>query len=284
MVRVRRRHRRLHPGCPKSVASHPNDIWAADYKGQFRLKNGEYCFPLTISDLFSRYLLGCDAHDAISHLKTMSYFRTLFAQYGLPNRIRTDNGVPFATNAIARLSRLSVWFITLGIYPELIEPGRPEQNGIHERMHRTLKAEAAIPPERTPHLQQQRFDAFRHEFNSERPHEAIGLRRPAQLYTPSLRKMPKTVATYDYPGHYLVRKVSRQGAIRAFKNQIFVASPLSEQYVGLEEIDDGIYDVFFCFYHIGRYHHGQNKLADVISRVPISRRLVDAPWKGVTHV
>jgi putative transposase len=146
LVKPRHRGKWLHLGCPKSHASEPNEILAADYKGQFRLRNSSYCFPLTVSDLAVRFLLGCDAHPAVSLERTMRYFRRLFQEYGLPQRIRTDNGVPFASNALARLSRLSVWFITLGIYPELIEPGHPEQNGIHERMHRTLKAEACIPP------------------------------------------------------------------------------------------------------------------------------------------
>jgi putative transposase len=123
LVKPRRRYRRAHPGCPKSIPQGPNDIWGADYKGQFRLKNGEYCFPLTVSDLSSRFLLGVDAHPTISLEKTVRHFRVLFDTYGLPNRIRTDNGTPFASNALARLSQLSVWFIKLGIYPELIEPG-----------------------------------------------------------------------------------------------------------------------------------------------------------------
>ena len=146
LAKPRRRHRRAHPGCPKTRPAGPNDIWAADYKGQFRLKNGKYCFPLTVSDLASRYLLGCDAHPAISLERSQAHFKRLFEIYGLPNRIRTDNGVPFASNALARLSQLSVWFIRLGIYPELIEPGKPQQNGVHERMHKTLKEEATIPP------------------------------------------------------------------------------------------------------------------------------------------
>ncbi|MCU0918389.1 MAG: DDE-type integrase/transposase/recombinase, partial [Planctomycetes bacterium] len=137
LVRPMRRHHRAHPGCPKAVAAGPNDIWAADYKGQFRLKNGQYCFPLTVSDLASRYVLGVDAHPTISYELTQKHFQSLFEAYGLPNRIRTDNGVPFASDALARLSQLSAWWIKLGIYPELIEPGRPSQNGIHERMHRT---------------------------------------------------------------------------------------------------------------------------------------------------
>ncbi len=128
------------------MAAGPNDIWAADYKGQFRLKNAQYCFPLTVSDLASRYLLGVDAHPAVSYELTQRHFQCLFEAYGLPNRIRTDNGVPFASNALARLSQLSAWFIKLGIYPKLIEPGKPQQNAIHERMHRTLKQEATIPP------------------------------------------------------------------------------------------------------------------------------------------
>ncbi len=127
LIKPRRRYRRAHPGCPKSVPQGPNDIWAADYKGQFRLKNGAYCFPLTVSDLSSRFLLGVDAHPTISLGKTVQHFRGLFDAYGLPNRIRTDNGTPFASNALARLSQLSVWFIKLGIYPELIEPGEPQQ-------------------------------------------------------------------------------------------------------------------------------------------------------------
>jgi transposase InsO family protein len=277
LVKPRHRGKRLHPGCPKSRASEPNEIWAADYKGQFRLRNSSYCFPLTVSDLAVRFLLGCDAHPAVSLQRTMRYFRRLFQEYGLPQRIRTDNGVPFASNALARLSRLSVWFITLGIYPELIEPGHPEQNGIHERMHRTLKAEACIPPEYSLTRQQARFDAFRHEFNHERPHQALGMKRPAQLYRPSPREFPSKVPTYDYPNHYLVRRVSRQGAIRVFCNQIFVATPLMEHYVGLEEIDDGVYDLYFCFYHIGRYHHRENRLDGVISKVNAGRRLADRP-------
>jgi len=145
LVESKGRGRRAHPGCPKHRAEAPNDVWAADYKGQFRLKNGQYCYPLTVSDLFSRFLLGCDAHPQISLELTKAYFTLLFERYGLPNRIRTDNGVPFASSALARLSELSVWWITFGIYPELIEPGKPQQNGIHERMHSTLKSEATIP-------------------------------------------------------------------------------------------------------------------------------------------
>ena len=275
LVRSRRHHRRAHPGCPQTVAVEPNDVWAADYKGQFRLRNGRDCFPLTVSDLASRYLLGCDAHPEISMERTIQHFTWLFRTYGLPNRIRTDNGVPFASNALARLSHLSAWWIKLGIYPELIEPGEPQQNGVHERMHRTMKQEATIPPEGSVRSQQERFDRFQHQFNEERPHEALGMKRTAEVYRPSQRSMPRRIGTYDYPGHYLVRRVSRCGTIRVLSNQVFVSQTLNEDYVGLEEVDDGVYDLYFCFYQIGRYELRTNKIRDIVSRVPVSRRLLD---------
>ena len=249
----------------------PNDIWAADYKGQFRLKNGQYCFPLTVSDLYSRFLLGCEAHPAVSMEQTIAFFLRLFRKYGLPNRIRTDNGVPFASCALGRLSALQVVYIKYGVYPELIEPGKPQQNGIHERMHRTLKQEATIPPGSSLRAQQRKFDAFREEFNTDRPHEALGMVEPASVYRSSPREMPEHVGTYDYPEHYLVRRVSRCGTIRVFHNQIFVTQTLNEEYVGLEEVDDGIYDLYFCFYQIGRYELRTNRIQDIISRVPTSQ-------------
>ena len=275
LVKPRRHYRRAHPGCPKNVSAAPNDIWAADYKGQFRLKNGKYCFPLTVSDLSTRYLLGIDAHPAISLEKTFAYFRTLFETYGLPNRIRTDNGVPFASNALARLSQLSVWFIKMGIYPELIEPGKPQQNGVHERMHRTLKEEATIPPASCLRAQQQKFDRFREEFNQVRPHEAIGMKRPGEIYQASERSIPKRIETYGYPAHFLVRRVSRAGTIRVFHNQVFVSNTLHEDYVGLEEVADGVYDLYFCFYQIGRYELQLNKIQGIVSKVGLSVKRVD---------
>jgi transposase InsO family protein len=275
LVKRRRRYRRAHPGCPQTKAAEPNDIWPADYKGQFRLKNGKYCFPLTVSDLASRYLLGVDAHSAISLKRSKAYFRRLFEEYGLPKRIRTDNGVPFASNALARLSQLSVWFIKLGIYPELIEPGEPQQNGVHERMHRTLKQDATIPPASSLRGQQRKFDAFREEFNQERPHEAIDMKRPAELYQSSERGFPKKMETYDYPGHFLVRRVSRGGTIRVLGNQPFVSNVLQEDFVGLEEVDDGVYDLYFCFYQIGRYDLRENRVQDIVTRVGVGRKQID---------
>ena len=275
LARSRRRFRRAHPGCPRTSPQGPNDIWAADYKGQFRLRNGTYCFPLTVSDLASRYLLGVDAHPAISLELSQKHFARLFQEFGLPNRIRTDNGVPFASSALARLSALSVWFIKLGIYPELIEPGCPQQNAVHERMHRTLKREATIPPGSTLSAQQRKFDAFRREFNELRPHESLDMQRPAQLYRLSTRPFPRRIEPYDYPSHFLVRRVSRDGTIRVLRNQIFVSNTLHDDFVGLEEIDDAVFDLYFCFYQIGRYLLQSNKIQDIVSRVPVSRRQID---------
>lgn len=167
-----RRRAAGHPGRPSSSIVLPNDCWSADFKGHFRTGDGLYCYPLTVTDNYSRYLLGCQALAGTTHDASKAVFTRLFEHYGLPSRIRTDNGVPFAAPALGRLSRLSVWWIKLGVLPELIEPGQPQQNGRHERMHRTLKAETTKPPAASSRAQQRRFDAFVREYNEERPHEA----------------------------------------------------------------------------------------------------------------
>lgn len=267
-----RRLRRQHPGCPKTTCQAPNEIWTADYKGHFKMLNGQYCYPLTICDMHSRYLLGCSAHPAISLEGSKATFTRLFQTYGLPERIRTDNGVPFASSAIARLSALSVWWIKLGVYPEQIEPGKPQQNGKHERMHRTLKKEATIPPGRHLTAQQKRLTAFREEYNQERPHESLGMKTPAEVYTPSSRAMPDKIEGYDYPQHFEVRKVSRNGGIRWHHHRVPVSQTLIEDYIGFEEIDDGVYNVFFRELLIGRFFEELGIIKDVIKRVPIKHQ------------
>jgi transposase InsO family protein len=271
----KRRLRRKHPGCPKTIAQGPNDIWTADYKGHFKMRNGLYCYPLTVCDMNTRYLLGCHAHSAISLADTKAHFTRLFQEYGLPQRIRTDNGVPFASNALARLSTLSVWWIKLGIYPEQIEPGKPQQNGKHERMHRTMKKEATIPPEKNLRSQQDRFDIFRKEYNTERPHEALGQKTPSSFYVPSLRSMPKKLTHYDYPYHFEVRRVSRNSGIRWKARWVQVSVTLAEEYIGFEEVEDGIHDVYFCDLLIGRFVERTMKIQDVIKRVPIRQTSVE---------
>jgi len=191
MVPIKRYRRRIgHPGKPTSEILAPNDVWSADYKGQFRTGDGRYCYPLTVADGFSRYLLGCQALASTAGEGAKPIFTRLFQEYGLPKRIRSDNGVPFATNTLARLSTLSAWWVRLGILPELIEPGRPAQNGRHERMHRTLKAETTRPAAGSLAAQQRKFNVFREEFNHERPHEALDQQTPASCYTPRRGRCP----------------------------------------------------------------------------------------------
>lgn len=185
--------------------------------------------------------------------------------------------MPFASNALARLSQLSVWFIKLGIYPELIEPGKPQQNGVHERIHRTLKEEATIPPSADLQAQQKRFDRFRKEFNEVRPHEAIGMKRPAEVYRSSGRPMPEKIESFEYPWHCLVRRVSGSGTIRISSEQVFVSNTLRGDYVGAEEVDDGIYDLYFRFYQLGRYYLRYNTIRDIVSKVPMTKIRADHP-------
>jgi len=182
---IRKRRRLDHPGRPMTPMIAPNEIWTADYKGHFKTVDGLYCYPLTVADGFSRYLFDVRAFLSPAHEFTQPVFERLFQEYGLPKMIRTDNGAPFATTAIGRLSRLSVWWVRLGIFPELIEPAHPEQNGRHERMHRTLKAETVRPPAADKQKQQDRFDDFRQRYNHERPHESLGQQTPASVYQPS---------------------------------------------------------------------------------------------------
>ena len=243
----KRRPRRppKHPGSTPLLAAAPNAVWTADYKGQFRTGDGELCYPLTVCDAHSRFILSCHGLSSVEQYATLRQFERLFYEYGLPTAIRSDNGTPFATQAICGLSRLSVWWIKLGIDHQRIDPGQPQQNGAHERMHRTLKAETARPPKRDMASQQTRFDDWRAEFNADRPHDALGGAVPADRYVPSLRPMPDTLPEPGYPGHFEVRYVSRDGAIRLKKRQVFVSQALGGEHVGLEEVADGVWSVSF---------------------------------------
>ena len=258
----RRRAHRSHPGRPLTPMTAPNVIWTADYKGQFRLGDGRYCFPLTVQDGFSRYLLACRGLSGTTTVESRPVFVRLFQEYGLPELLRTDNGVPFATMALGRLSQLSVWWIRLGIYPELIEPAHPEQNGRHERMHRTLKRATARPPAPTARSQQQRFDVFRDQYNAVRPHEALGDATPASCYARSPRPYPSTLPPLEYPGHFEVRLVSANGGIRWLHDWVNVSHVLAGEYVGLEEIDEGEWDLYFGRLKLGRFHEPLRRIED----------------------
>ena len=260
--RRRKRPKRPHPGRPMTPMDEPNAVWTADFKGQFKTLDGHYCYPLTVQDGFSRFLLACEGLPRATIRGTKPVFKRLFQEYGLPQRIRTDNGPPFAANSLGRISQLAVWWIRLGIIPELIEPGKPQQNGRHERMHRTLKGETARPPQPNRRAQQLCFDRFRAEFNHERPHEAIGQRCPAELYVPSSRSLPKRLPRIDYPAHFEVRKVSTNGGIRWANQWVNVSKVLEGQYIGLEEVDDGLWHIFFAHVFLGYLHDDLRTVED----------------------
>lgn len=262
LVRPRRRRPRPgHPGRPQTPMAEPNGVWTADFKGQFKTGDGVYCYPLTVVDGYSRYLLGCQALLSTEHALVQPVFERLFREYGLPQVIRTDNGVPFATQAICRLSRLHVWWIKLGIRPELIQPAHPEQNGRHERLHRTLKAETTRPVAATARAQQRRFNQFRRGYNQERPHAALGHTPPASLYVPSPRPYPRRVPDVTYPVHFELRRVSRNGGIKFGSRWLNVSHVLAEEYVGLEEVDDGVWAVYFGPLLLGRFNQQDLKLS-----------------------
>ena len=259
----RKRIKRHHPGRPLTVAQRPNHIVTADFKGQFKTLDGVYCYPLTIVDEFSRCILAIHALLSTHQQPVKTVFRQVFQTYGLPEMIRTDNGNPFASSSLGRLSYLSSWWIRLGIIPELIQPGCPQQNARHERMHKTLKKETVIPPKADLRKQQRRFDEFREEFNNVRPHEALGMMTPAEIYTPSQKRMPKRVTDVEYPPHYEVRKVSDNAGIRLHGKRVLVGRVLAGKSIGLEEIDIGIWDVYYGPIWLGRLNEETGKIEDL---------------------
>jgi putative transposase len=267
------RHRRHigHPGKPTSQILAPNEVWSADFKGHFKTGDGRYCYPLTVADGYSRCLLGCQALSSTRVPEAKPVFTRLFKEFGLPKRIRTDNGVPFATNTLARLSQLSAWWVRLGILPEFIEPGKPQQNGRHERMHRTLKAETTRPPAATRRAQQHKFDRFRQEFNFERPHEALDMHTPASRYEVSPREMPTQLPPLEYPDRFEVRYVSANGGIRWNHQWVNVSHTCAGAYVGLEEIDDGIWNVYFGPLKLGRLLERHMRIEDAYGRLTRQR-------------
>lgn len=267
----RRSRRRFHHGPPGTPMDQPNAVWTADFKGQFRTGNGVYCYPLTVQDGATRFLLGCRGLRGPTTADSRLVFARLFRRYGLPERIRSDNGQPFASNAMGRLSTLSVWWVRLGIRPELIEPAHPEQNGRHERMHKTLKAATARPPQGDLATQQRCFDTFRRRYNTERPHEALGDVTPESRYVASTRPYHSTLAPLTYPGHFERRLVSRNGGIRWNKRWVNVSHLLAELDIGLEEIDDGLWNVYFGPVWLGRLHEAVGRIIDQLNR-PARRR------------
>jgi putative transposase len=239
-----------------------NQTWTTDFKGEFRTGDGRYCYPLTLRDGFSRFVLRCDGLPARTVDDTRRRFIRAFAEYGLPDRIRSDNGGPFAATGLARLSRLAVWWMRLGIVPERIAPGRPEQNGSHEQFHSVLKAETARPPAPTLAAQQRRFDRFCTEYNQVRPHEALGDQTPASRYRPSRRTLPRTLPPIVYPGHMEVRRVSGAGHI-SWRGPVFLTETLAREAVGFEEVDDGLWTVYFGTVALARFDERRREIQSI---------------------
>ena len=254
LVRARRPRRRLGRG-PATLArvTGPNTTWTTDFKGEFRLGDGQYCYPLTLRDAWSRFVLRCDGLLAPTLAETQRRFARAFAAFGLPDRMRSDNGVPFAGPGLAGLSRLAIWWIRLGIVPERIAPGRPEQNGAHEQFHAVLKADTARPPAANLRAQQRRFDRFRVEYNEVRPHEALNQEPPASHYVPSRRVLPTRLPPLEYPGHLEVRRVSHGGCISWRGEQPFLSETLAGEWVALEEVDDGVWTLYFATVALARF-------------------------------
>jgi transposase InsO family protein len=242
-------------------ANEPNDVWCIDYKGQFRLGDRSYCYPLTVTDQHSRYLLGCEGMAAISEEAAREACAELFRVNGLPKAMRSDNGAPFSSTGLAGLSKLSAYWLRLGIALERIRPGHPEENGAHERMHRTLKRETARPARANLLQQQERFDAFVEEFNCERPHEAIGLRRPAEVYRSSPRPCPKSLPELTYPTHDDAIEVNASGMVYlSRRGLVYLSAALAGHQVGIREEDDGQLLVSFLDQDLGHISLGKKFL------------------------
>jgi putative transposase len=268
VARSRRRRRCPAYAQPFATVTAANDVWCTDFKGWFRTADGGRCDPFTLTDAHSRYLLRCQAVARPDEEHVRPIFEAAFKEYGLPLAIRSDNGPPFASSGVGGLSRLAVWWIKLGISPERIVAGKPQQNGRHERVHRTLKQETAAPPALSLLAQQQRFDAFRMAYNEERPHEALGQKTPASRYAPALRRYPDRLEDPPYGGDVAVRRVRSKGQIKWAGELIFVGEALIGEPVGVVETEGGDWLVRYADVELGYIH-------------PQRRRLSPRPVRGV---
>ena len=255
LVEPRRRRRRATPSeKPLVEADVPNRVWPVDFKGHFRVGDGRRCDPLTITDACSRYSLECKALTLPKLEDVQECFVRVFREFGLPDVILSDNGPPFGSTGIGGLTRLSVWFIRLNVLPTRIEPGKPQQNGRHERFHLTLKQETADPPRQTIRAQQLAFTKFRRTYNEERPHEALGMRTPAEIYEPSTRPFPSKLPELEHPSGVEVRRVRENGSIKWHRQPVFLGEALKGQYVSLDPVGDGTFEVHFGPLLLGTFH------------------------------
>ena len=260
LVSRRKRRRYKAQGTGLSEAHSPNGLWCADYKGEFRLGNKQYCYPLTITDYRSRYLLACEGLESVKESGAFPVFERVFKEFGLPAAIRTDNGVPFASpHALFGLSRLSVWWLRLGIRIERIKPGHPQQNGRHERMHLTLKKETTKPPGYNFLQQQSRFEDFVEVYNNKRPHQALGGKYPGEIYTPSAREYHHPEAV-EYPFHERTIQVTQCGRICLNGRKVNFSTVFAGQYVGIREVADKVWLVSFMDYDLGLFDEEENRV------------------------
>lgn len=252
LISARKKRKRVQPYTqPFGEIAAPNDSWSIDYKGQFKLQDGLLCYPLTLSDNFSRFVLACDGFHRISGHRVMDILTLVFREYGLPRVIRSDNGTPFASTGLGSLTFLNVWLMKLGIVHERIRPGHPEENGRHERMHRTLKAETAMPPKANMLKQRVAFKAFQQEFNYGRPHEALDNERPGWVHTKSNRVYPGYLNEVEYSSDYIVRRVRQNGTIKWCGKEVYLTEALVAEAVGLLAVSGEEWIVCFGSMHVG---------------------------------
>ena len=263
LLQKKRRRRRNRPTKPILNPQAPNDVWCTDYKGEFKMGSRIYCYPLTISDQYSRFLIGIKALTSPNLKDSKKYYIKVFKKYGLPLQILSDNGSPFAAaSALGRLSRLSVWWIKQGIAPVLTQPGHPEQNGIHERMHRELKKKTTKPSAYNLSGQQRKFNEFIEEYNNVRPHESLNDDIPSSFYTSSEREYTDRIKGPEYPSHFEVRYVSKNGGMKWNNRHVGVSTCLETEYIGLDEFDDGMWKVYFYDRKIGYLDERKMRIFD----------------------
>jgi len=262
----RRQRRKVEPQKPIFDPKAPNEVWSADFKGKFRMGNKEYCHPLTVADSYSRYVFTAKGLLSPNMKNTKPVFINIFRRYGLPQQLHTDNGAPFGNiHSLGRLTKLGVWLMELGIQPVFSDPAHPEQNGRHERMHRELKAEATKPPGVNLQTQQRKLNSFVREYNELRPHEALDMRTPAAVHVKSEREYNARIPEWYYPNEYKVRYICRNGSIRIGKaNWLFVTTALIEKNIGLEEMGNGIYRIYFRQFFLGYLDEKNMKVYDIM--------------------
>ncbi|MBN8222749.1 MAG: IS481 family transposase [Spirochaetes bacterium] len=269
LTQKQKRQRKAVPINPLSHVVAPNDVWCADFKGHFTVGNGLRCDPLTITDAHSRFLLECRIVPKTNTESTQAIFTEVFREFGLPYAIRTDNGAPFASTSLAGLSRLSVWWLKLGIHLERIEPGKPQQNGRHERMHKTLKQSTALPPKSSLDAQQRAFDLFMEEYNYERPHEALRDKLPSELYERSPREYPERLPEIAYPTNMEICRVNDAGNIGYSGFRVFLSGALAGELVGLEEISERHARIHFASVALGIIDMFTGKVLQYRNPMPI---------------